>query len=81
MYRVISGLEEDEFEQHQCRVLDRYEMVGKVVYMVELFVATENEDDMTDIEYYDEVLFAVPRDDVDTAYHEITTCILVFVLR
>ena len=60
-YRVISGLEESEFKQHQCRVLDRYGMEGEVVYMVELFFTTDK-DDMTDIEYYDEVLFAVPRD-------------------
>ena len=30
--------------------------------MVELFVATKTDNDMTEIENYDEVLFAVPRD-------------------
>ena len=56
MYGVDSGE-----NAYRCRVLDRYQVKGETVYMVELFSARDV-GRMTYVEYENKVLFAVTRD-------------------
>ena len=61
-YRFMSGLKESPFDLYSCRVLDRYTVKDETMYMVELFSAKDSANDMTVVQYFNEVLFAIPRD-------------------
>ena len=61
-YKLMSGLEDedDEVDFYRGLVLDRYSRKDETFYTVQLF-HTDDNDDMTYV-YYEQVLFAVPRD-------------------
>jgi hypothetical protein len=67
-YRKMSGVKSFKYrylvqEFYHCRVLDRYPVDGETVYMVELFSIRDKKDmGMTQVDFHNVVLFAVPRD-------------------